>query len=153
MNLKLFQSSDNKLFKDVISELTDSDFTRTTVDHGTNNEENLIERSSWTCNKTFKFINNNKMYNEIGSTNEFKLIRYKAGDFFVLHTDSQKTHTCLIMCGPEHQGGVLTLKKNDFVEIKINSDKIIENNGYYMVLFSIIFYTKYHLLLKVLDIF
>ena len=101
--------------KGFLDSLKDEDFERTKIGHQYEESVNLEERSSWTYNKTINIYNT-----FIDDRNlEFKIIKYKEGDFFKLHKDSHGTHTILIFCPSEFKGGDLILKKNDLWEIKI----------------------------------
>ena len=90
----------------------------------------LKDRSSWTYKEKIKL---NHYFPDF-TNKEYDLIKYEEGDFFNLHKDSQGTHTLLIFCPSEFEGGDLILKKDNAFEIKIKPSII--KDRYMMLKFS-----------------
>ena len=65
---------------------------------------------------------------------ENQLVKYQKGDFFTLHKDSKGSHTVLIFCPSEFEGGDLILKKDKSFELKIKPSEV--KDSFMIVKFS-----------------
>ena len=124
---------------DYLNRIPNDKFTRTKVaitdKNGTKSVEDLSIRSSWTYNDEIN-VYNEEIIQLSDDELKFTLLKYEKDDFFKLHKDHKKSHTCLILGGTQFKGGILTIKNNIF-EIKIKPEDI--KDGYYMIIFSIDF--------------
>ena len=75
--------------KDFLASLKDEDFTRSEMGKGNTNFTDLEQRSSWTYKDKVELHHYGAVYNRL----EYKLVKYKEGDFFNLHKDSQGSHS------------------------------------------------------------
>ena len=100
---------------DFLASLKDEDFTRSEMGQGNKNFTDLEQRSSWTYKDKVELHHYGAVYNRL----EYKLVKYKEGDFFNLHKDSQGSHTVLMFCPSEFEGGDLILKKDASFELRI----------------------------------
>ena len=124
-----FETSHGNI-NDFLASLKDEDFTRSEMGQGNNNFTDLEQRSSWTYKDKVELFDILSVYNKL----EYKLVKYKEGDFFNLHKDSQGTHTVLIFCPSDFEGGDLILKKDTSFELKIKPSEI--KDSFMIVKFS-----------------
>ena len=105
---------------DFLESLKDEDFTRSEMGQGNTNFTDLEQRSSWTYKDKVQLQHYGAIYNSL----EYKLIKYNEGDFFNLHKDSQGTHSVLMFCPSEFEGGDLILKKDTSFELRIKPSEV-----------------------------
>lgn len=115
---------------DFLTSLKDEDFTRSEMGQGSTNFTDLEQRSSWTYEDTVELHHYGAVYNEL----EYKLVKYKEGDFFNLHKDSRGSHTVLMFCPSEFEGGYLILKKDTSFELRIKPSEV--KDSFMIVKFS-----------------
>ena len=125
-----FDTSHGKI-NDFLESVKDQEFTRSEMGQGNTNLTDLEQRSSWDYKYNYIKIND---YYENYSNKEYKLIKYQEGDFFNLHKDSQGTHTVLIFCPSEFEGGDLILKKDTSFELRIKPSEV--KDSFMIVKFS-----------------
>jgi hypothetical protein len=142
-----FDTSHGKI-NDFLESVKDQDFTRSEMGQGNTNLTDLEQRSSWDYKYNYIKIND---YYENYSNKEYKLIKYQEGDFFNLHKDSQGTHTVLIFCPSEFEGGDLILKKDTSFELRIKPSEV--KDSFMIVKFSTDFLHEVTPILKVEDMF
>ena len=130
-----FDTSHGKI-NNFLASLKNDDFKRSEMSKNNTTVTNLEERSSWIYKEKIKIYHHYSEY----TCKEYDLIKYEEGDFFNLHKDSKGTHTLLIFCPSEFEGGDLILKKDNAFEIKIKPSII--KNSFMMLKFSTDFLHK-----------